>query len=84
MDYSPPGSSVHRILQARILEWVSMPSSERFPNPGIEPVSFMSPALGGGFFTTCTTWEMLIYVYIEMYIIHTDFLGGPVAKTLIS
>ena len=26
-DPSPPGSSVHGILQARILEWVSMPSS---------------------------------------------------------
>ena len=29
MDCSPPGSSVHGILQARILEWVSMPSSRR-------------------------------------------------------
>ena len=27
MDCSPPGSSVHGILQARILEWVVMPSS---------------------------------------------------------
>ena len=27
MDYSPLGSSVHRILQARKLEWVAMPSS---------------------------------------------------------
>ena len=27
MDYSLPGSSVHGILQARILEWVAMPSS---------------------------------------------------------
>ena len=27
IDYSPPGSSVHGILQARILEWVAMPSS---------------------------------------------------------
>ena len=27
MDCSPPGSSVHRILQARILELVAMPSS---------------------------------------------------------
>ena len=27
MDCSPPGSSVHRILQARILEWVAMPFS---------------------------------------------------------
>ena len=26
-------------------------------NPGIEPVSFMSPALAGGFFTTSATWE---------------------------
>ena len=27
MDHSPPGSSVHGILQARIPEWVAMPSS---------------------------------------------------------
>ena len=27
MDCSPPGSSIHGILQARILEWVAMPSS---------------------------------------------------------
>ena len=26
MNCSPPGSSVHGILQARILEWVAMPS----------------------------------------------------------
>ena len=26
---SPPGSSVHGILQARVLEWVAMPSSQR-------------------------------------------------------
>ena len=28
--YSPPGSSVHGILQARILAWVAVPSSRRF------------------------------------------------------
>ena len=27
IDSTPPGSFVHRILQARILEWVAMPSS---------------------------------------------------------
>ena len=27
MNCSPPGSSVHGILQARILEWVAIPSS---------------------------------------------------------
>ena len=29
MDCSPPGSSVHGILQAGILEWVAMPSSRK-------------------------------------------------------
>ena len=132
MDCSPPGSSVYGILQARILEWVHMPSSresslprdrnsspaspalqvdsctelpgmpmiyceakllshvrlfaipwtiacqaplsmgfsrqelcsglpcpppEDLPDPGIEPESFMSPALAGEFFTTRATWE---------------------------
>ena len=36
---SPPASSVHGILQARILEWVAMPSSRDLPDPRIEPVS---------------------------------------------
>ena len=57
MNCSPPSFSVHRILQARILEWVGMPSSKDLPNPGIELTSLMSPVLAGGFFTTSTTWE---------------------------
>ena len=39
MDYSPPGSSVHGILQVRILEWVAMPFSRDLPSPGMEPGS---------------------------------------------
>ena len=35
-DCSPPGSSVHGVLQARTLEWVAMPFSRDLPNPGIE------------------------------------------------
>ena len=27
------------------------------PNPGIEPLSVISPALAGGFFTTSAAWE---------------------------
>ena len=42
MDCSPPGSSVHGISQARILEWVAMPSSR---DPRIEPKSPAYPAL---------------------------------------
>ena len=48
MDYSPLGSSVHGILQARILEWEPFPSPRNLPDPGVEHwVSF----IGGRFFT---------------------------------
>ena len=42
VDCSPPGSSVHGILQARTLEWVAMPFYWGFSQPGIGP---WSPAL---------------------------------------
>ena len=46
MDCSLPDSSVHGILQARILEWVAMPSSRMdLPYPGVKPGS---PALQAG------------------------------------
>ena len=57
MNHSPPGSSVHGILQERILEWVAVPSSRDIPNSGIEPASLICPALAGRFFTTSKTWE---------------------------
>ena len=38
MDYSPPGSSVRGILQARILEWVAIPFSRGvFLTQGLNP-----------------------------------------------
>ena len=39
MDCSLPGPSVHRISQARILEWVTIFFSGDLPNPEIEPES---------------------------------------------
>ena len=42
MDCTPPGSSVHGISQARILEWVACPSPEDLHDPEIEP---RTPAL---------------------------------------
>ena len=49
MGYSPPCSSVHWILQARILEWVAMvfPPGD-LPSPEIKPTSLMSLALADG------------------------------------
>ena len=59
MDCSPPGSSVHGILQTKIIEWVVCPPPGNLPNPGIVPASLMSPALAGWFFTTSANWEAL-------------------------
>ena len=42
VDCSLPDSSVHGILQARILDWVAISFSGDLPNPGIKP---KSPAL---------------------------------------
>ena len=42
VDCSPPGSSIHGILQARVLEWDAICSPGDLPDPGIEP---RSPAL---------------------------------------
>ena len=43
MEYSLPGSSVHGILQARILEWVAMPSSRGSSQPGDQTlISYVS------------------------------------------
>ena len=53
MDCSPAGSSVHGILQARLLEWVPISSSRGYscPTDLLHPLQ-ESPALAGGFFTT--------------------------------
>ena len=47
MDCSPSGSS-------RQEHWSGLPCSPAgdLPDPGIEPVSLVSPALAGGLFTT--------------------------------
>ena len=50
LDSSPPGSSVHGILQARILEWVAIP----FSRGSCQPRDWIqvSCIAGGFFFTT--------------------------------
>ena len=76
-DYSLPGSPVHGIFQARILEWLPLPTPGDLPNPRIEPTSLVSPALAGGCFMTSTTWKVpflricmcvCVYIYIYIYI----------------
>ena len=59
MDYSPPGFSAHCILQARLGEWVAMPSSRGSSWPRDWTwVSLMSPVLASGF-SKCQPTQVL-------------------------
>ena len=53
---SPPGFSVHRILQARILEWIAIPSSRRSSRSRVKAESLKFPALAGRFVITNAIW----------------------------
>ena len=58
--YIPLDSSVHGVLQGENTGGGCRASPGDLPNPGIEPVSLMSPALAGRFFTISTNWEALV------------------------
>ena len=63
MDCSPLGSSVRGILQARILEWVAMPSSRgNLPDSGTEPTCPASPVFQVDSLSTEPPGK-LIYMY---------------------
>ena len=83
MDYSPAGSSVHGILQARILDWVAMSSSRESSQPRTEPKSLTSPALADGFFTTSTTWQVpFAFLYSTLNISSSNILHEPLSIPL--
>ena len=67
-DCSPPGSSVHRILQARILEWVAIPFSRGSSWPR-DRTHFS--CIGGRFYTFWATREahspgwLVLFFYLQ-------------------
>ena len=73
VNCSPPGFSVHDTLQARILEWVAMPSSRGSSQPRdwIQVSSFT-----GEFFTIWATREAHIVFHKSV------FSRSPVSKSL--
>ena len=67
-----PGSSVHGILQARILEWVAMPFSRGSSWPGDQTcVSYIS-CIGRQVLYHWTTWKAPYH-----YFCYNDWLHGP-------
>jgi len=81
MDCSPPGSSVHGIFRARILEWVAMPPSRDLPNPGMNPallncrqILYRLSHQG----IPCTLWDTLRLRSYPLFIWNSNFTGCPV------
>ena len=66
MDCSPPGSSIHGILQARILEWVAIPFSRISSQPGDQT---QGSHIAGSFFTIWAIREVQLLVVHESKIV---------------
>ena len=63
MDCSPPGSSVHGILQARILEWFAISFSKGSSQPRDRTcVSCLCLKLAGRFFTATDLWSLWLFL----------------------
>ena len=58
----PSGSFVHGFSRQEYWSVLPCPPSGDLPNPGVKPLSLMSPALAVKFFTTSATWEAPIFL----------------------
>ena len=65
MNYSLPGSSIHEIFQARVLEWVAISFLEDPPDPGLKPGCLVS-CIGRWVLYRCTTWNSVSITMIKM------------------
>ena len=70
MDCSTPGSSVHGISQARILEQVAISSTKGSSQPRNLTLVSVSPVLPGRFFNTAPPEKLCFY-----YIIYTNIIS---------
>ena len=57
--------------------WSGLPCPPlgHLPDPGIEPVSPMSPGLAGRFFTTSATWEAYTHTHIILFHVFFSHYG---------
>ena len=76
MDCSLPGSSVHGVSQARILEWVAISFSK------INKY-LLSNSLGGNAYLVCIdTKSMCVYIYIVYIIIYYRQIDDRIVKQM--
>ena len=73
MDCSPPGSSVHGLVQARIPEWVAVPFSGKSGDLPDSGIALGTPGLTSGFLTTGPTWEAQSVYSPLLHVLHSLF-----------
>ena len=66
MDCRLPGSSVHGIFLAKILEWVTMPFSRGSSQPKDRTLISCVSCIAGRFFTHWATWEALLLLCLPL------------------
>ena len=76
MDCSLPGSSVHGISQARILQCVAISFSRESPWP---KDWIQVSCIAGRFFNCCTTWEALLSLVHSLFNVQWMFALCPIA-----
>ena len=68
MGCSPPGSSVHGILQARILEWLPWLPPGDPPDPGFKPMFPAAPDLQVGSLPLCHWGSQVRIMLIKVWL----------------
>ena len=77
VDSSPPGSSVHGIFQARILEWVAISSSRGSSRPRDQTHVSCISCMGRQILYHCTPWEAWLSGQLQVFSRKTSYLAFP-------
>ena len=91
MDCSLPVLSVHWIFRQEYCNWFPFSPPGDLPNPGIKPVSLVSPALAGRFFTTeppgksqwVNTKNQILTLLVNILILVKLFASGTKIRLII-
>ena len=80
MDCSPAGSSVHGILQVRILEWVATPACRGYSQHRDGTHILCCSYIAGGFFTTEPPGEPRYCILTHIYGIFKNGIDEPICR----
>ena len=83
MDCSPQAALSMGFPRQEYWSGLPFPPPQDLPNPGIEPVSLISLALAGGFFTASITWEPQLTEQVQHILSSSSSLPRRQGRTLV-